>query len=137
MILACINNPDIPYLRLAGSLCKCSRWTAATPTSPFTGISMRPRVSKSCRHLGIGVSIVMVVVAATASAQDVGAIRGTVQDTSGAVLPGVTITATSPSALGAQTTVTSETGNYRFPAIPPGVYCVCGCNGSTKRRSPR
>jgi hypothetical protein len=37
-------------------------------------------------------------------------------------LPGVTVTATSPSALGAQTAVTSETGNYRFPAIPPGEY---------------
>ncbi len=38
------------------------------------------------------------------------------------MLPGVTVTATSPSALGAQTTVTSETGNYRFPAVPPGTY---------------
>ena len=38
------------------------------------------------------------------------------------MLPGVTVTATSPSALGAQTTVTSETGNYRFPAVPPGNY---------------
>ena len=27
-----------------------------------------------------------------------------------------------PVALGAQTTVTSETGNYRFPAVPPGDY---------------
>ena len=27
-----------------------------------------------------------------------------------------------PVALGAQTTVTSETGNYRFPAVPPGTY---------------
>ena len=43
-------------------------------------------------------------------------------DSQGAVLPGVTVTATSPSALGAQTAVTSETGNYRFPAIPPGEY---------------
>ena len=38
------------------------------------------------------------------------------------MLPGVTVTATSPSALSAQTTVTSETGNYRFPAVPPGTY---------------
>ena len=35
---------------------------------------------------------------------------------------GTRSTATSPSALGAQTAVTSETGNYRFPAVPPGQY---------------
>ena len=55
-------------------------------------------------------------------ASSTGTIQGRVSDAQGAVLPGVTITATSPSALGAQTTVTSETGNYRFPALPPGEY---------------
>ena len=55
-------------------------------------------------------------------ASSTGTIQGRVADAQGAVLPGVTVTATSPSALGAQTTVTSETGNYRFPALPPGVY---------------
>ena len=57
-------------------------------------------------------------------ASSTGTIQGRVTDAQGAVLPGVTVTATSPSALGAQTTVTSETGNYRFPAMPPGVYTV-------------
>src|SRR6187455_2974863 len=55
-------------------------------------------------------------------ASSTGTIQGRVVDAQGAVLPGVTVTATSPSALGAQTAVTSETGNYRFPALPPGVY---------------
>ncbi|MEZ5293134.1 MAG: carboxypeptidase regulatory-like domain-containing protein [Vicinamibacterales bacterium] len=57
-------------------------------------------------------------------ASSTGTIQGRVADAQGAVLPGVTVVATSPSALGAQTTVTSETGNYRFPALPPGVYAV-------------
>jgi len=57
-------------------------------------------------------------------ASSTGTIQGRVTDAQGAVLPGVTVTATSPSALGAQTAVTSETGNYRFPALPPGVYTV-------------
>lgn len=57
-------------------------------------------------------------------ASSTGVIQGRVTDAQGAVLPGATVTATSPSALGAQTTVTSETGNYRFPALPPGVYTV-------------
>jgi hypothetical protein len=55
-------------------------------------------------------------------ASSTGTIQGRVADSQGAVLPGVTVMATSPSALGAQTTVTSETGNYRFPAVPPGEY---------------
>ncbi|HEX7283001.1 MAG TPA: carboxypeptidase-like regulatory domain-containing protein, partial [Vicinamibacterales bacterium] len=55
-------------------------------------------------------------------ASSTGTIQGRVVDAQGAVLPGVTVTATSPSALGAQTAVTSETGNYRFPAVPPGDY---------------
>ena len=58
------------------------------------------------------------------SASSTGTIQGRVTDAQGAVLPGVTISATSPSALGAQTVVSSETGNYRFPALPPGVYTV-------------
>lgn len=57
-------------------------------------------------------------------ASSTGTIQGRVVDAQGAVLPGVTVTATSPSMLGAQTTVTSETGNYRFPAVPPGAYAV-------------
>ena len=79
--------------------------------------------------LGLLVAALAMAAAAPAYAQGGGAsstgtIQGRVTDAQGAVLPGVTITATSPSALGAQTTVTSETGNYRFPAIPPGVYTV-------------
>ena len=57
-------------------------------------------------------------------ASSTGTIQGRVTDAQGAVLPGVTISATSPSALGAQTAVTSETGNYRFPALPPGTWTV-------------
>ena len=53
-----------------------------------------------------------------------GTIQGRIIDPQGALLPSVTVTTTSPSALGAQTTVSSETGNYRFPALPPGTYEV-------------
>lgn len=57
-------------------------------------------------------------------ASSTGTIQGRVVDAQGAVLPGVAVTASSPSMLGQQTTVTSETGNYRFPAVPPGTYTV-------------
>jgi hypothetical protein len=57
-------------------------------------------------------------------ASSTGTIQGRVTDAQGAILPGVTVTATSPAMLGQQATVTSETGNYRFPAIPPGTYSI-------------
>jgi hypothetical protein len=67
------------------------------------------------------------VTSAPAAAQGGGAsttatLQGRVTDTSGAVLPGVTVTATSPSMIGEQVQVTNENGSYRFPAVPPGVY---------------
>ena len=53
------------------------------------------------------------------------ALTGTVTDTSGAVLPGVTVTVSSESVIGgSRTAVTDETGTYRFPALPPGTYTV-------------
>ena len=57
-------------------------------------------------------------------ASSTGTIQGRVVDAQGAVLPGVTVTASSPAMLGDQTSVTSENGNYRFPAVPPGTYTL-------------
>ncbi len=53
-----------------------------------------------------------------------GAINGRVTDNTGGVLPGVTVTASSPSMQGVRTDVTNENGTYRFPAVPPGVYSL-------------
>jgi len=66
--------------------------------------------------------------ASAASAQTVsattGAINGKVSDTTGAVLPGVTITISSPSMQGTRSDVTGDDGTYRFSAIPPGDYKI-------------
>ncbi|MGE0816051.1 MAG: TonB-dependent receptor [Vicinamibacterales bacterium] len=51
-----------------------------------------------------------------------GSINGKVTDNTGGVLPGVTVTASSPSMQGVRTDVTNEAGEYRFPAVPPGTY---------------
>lgn len=60
-----------------------------------------------------------------ASAQDFrGRINGTVTDNTGAVLPGVTVTVSSPALIQPQVQVTSAEGDYRFLALPPGVYTV-------------
>src|SRR5262245_32483281 len=52
-------------------------------------------------------------------------IIGQVTDESGAVLPGVTVTATSPSLQVPQLTdVTNERGEYRLTPLPIGTYTV-------------
>jgi hypothetical protein len=57
-------------------------------------------------------------------ASTTGSINGKIADTSGGVLPGVTVTVSSPSMMGVQTSVSSTDGLYRFPALPPGTYTV-------------
>ena len=51
-----------------------------------------------------------------------GTLRGTVADASGAVLPGATVELTG--AAGTQTAVADGNGQYRFPALTPGVYTL-------------
>ncbi len=60
--------------------------------------------------------------AAPAAAQEQASIRGTVVDQSGAIVPGVTITATETLAGRLQTAVSDERGEYRFPSLPAGTY---------------
>ena len=53
-----------------------------------------------------------------------GRLTGLVTDAQGAILPGVTVTVTSPSLIGVQSTVTQPDGRYLFPALPTGAYKV-------------
>jgi hypothetical protein len=53
-----------------------------------------------------------------------GALNGRVLDNTGGALPGVTVTASSPSMMGTRTTTTNDEGDFRFPAVPPGEYTV-------------
>lgn len=70
-----------------------------------------------------GAAVVAALMATTGYAQITqGRLAGTVTDAQGAVLPGVTVTATSPALIGQRTTVTQADGNYMFPAMPTGVY---------------
>jgi hypothetical protein len=56
--------------------------------------------------------------------QTTGAIRGVVTDPAGAVVAGVTLSATNDQTRTTQTTRTGATGAYVFPLLPPGVYTL-------------
>jgi hypothetical protein len=69
--------------------------------------------------------VLFTLIAAPALAQQTGTLSGVVRDAQGAVLPGVTVTATSPALIGGgRTVVTGETGAYQLAAIPSGEYTV-------------
>ena len=70
---------------------------------------------------------VFLLVASSAMAQSSlsGAIAGVVRDTSGAVLPGVTVEAASPALIEkVRTAVTDDRGQYRVVDLRPGTYSV-------------
>src|SRR6185436_17744903 len=86
------------------------------------GTSMRRRPYRSVL-LVLGL-LVLIPFARTASAQEA-SIIGQVTDASGGVLPGVTVTATSPALQVPQVTgVTDERGEYRLTQLPIGTYVV-------------
>jgi hypothetical protein len=53
-----------------------------------------------------------------------GSLRGTVKDSQGGALPGVTVIATSAMMLSPSVTVTDSSGNYRLINLPPGTFRV-------------
>jgi hypothetical protein len=63
-------------------------------------------------------------------------LTGTITDTTGAILPGVTVTVASEALIGGtRSSVTDASGAYRFPALPPGVYTVTAELSSFKKVS--
>ncbi|MBN1225159.1 MAG: TonB-dependent receptor, partial [Candidatus Aminicenantes bacterium] len=55
-------------------------------------------------------------------AQETGEIIGRVTDEEGVPLPGVAVTASSPSLQGQRTAVSNDVGSFRFPILPGGTY---------------
>jgi len=69
--------------------------------------------------------VTLLAMAAPTFAQEFrGRINGVVTDNTGAVLPGVTVSASSPALIQPQVQVTGGDGSFRFLALPPGVYSI-------------
>jgi Carboxypeptidase regulatory-like domain len=70
-----------------------------------------------------GFPVAVLLLAVPASAQiGQGRLTGIATDTQGAVMPGVTVTATSPALIGTRTTVTEPDGSFLLVSLPSGVY---------------
>jgi len=76
------------------------------------------------RAMVLALAALLAVSTAASAQQQTGEIIGKVTDTSGGVLPGVTVTLTAPHLLQPLTAVTSDTGTYQFPRLPIGTYTV-------------
>ncbi len=79
------------------------------------------------RTFALALSLLLVPVSlafAQAVTSGTGAVNGRVTDASDAVMPGVTVTLTSPSQMGTRSAVTDADGSYRFTAVTPGEYVV-------------
>ena len=81
-------------------------------------------MSKRCARIRVSFALILALTApGFALAQSTfGRVAGTVLDTSGAVLPGATITLTNQLTNQSQTTETNEVGAFVFPQTPPGTY---------------
>src|SRR5262245_19209866 len=89
------------------------------------------------RALAARLLVLSLLVPTFASAQTGdGSLRGFVKDEQGGVLPGVTITGTSPALQSPVVAVTDATGYYRLNNLPPGTFSVTAELGgfSTTRR---
>ncbi|MGA8774867.1 MAG: carboxypeptidase-like regulatory domain-containing protein, partial [Terriglobales bacterium] len=70
------------------------------------------------------VALLITLFAAPALAQFSASLQGTVEDKSGAVVSGATVTATENATATAHMTTTNSSGFYRISELPPGTYTV-------------
>jgi hypothetical protein len=98
---------------------------------PMTAVRPAAVAVRQVKEVVVRSRILWVILLATAAASPVfaqggagstGGIQGEVLDASGAALPGVTVTASSPSLVGTRTVTTSAQGAYRFIGLPAGTY---------------
>src|SRR5882672_6540051 len=89
--------------------------TTATGEEPMSRVRLRLVTA-------VGIGACLLVFSSSATAQQIG---GTVRDTTGAVLPGVTVEAQSPSLIErVRSATTDANGRYLIVALEPGVYAV-------------
>ncbi len=78
---------------------------------------------RKLRFLGL-IALIALSASAAFSQGSAGAITGTVSDASGALIPGVQVTATNQATNQTRQVITNETGSFRIDPLPSAVYSV-------------
>jgi hypothetical protein len=81
-------------------------------------------ISRFLSSCGLAVALVSSLPITTSAQLAQGELRGTVTDESGAVLPGLTVTAVHVETGTTRTAITGENGSYLMPSMPLGTYRV-------------
>src|SRR5439155_2418406 len=82
-------------------------------------------MDRSGTVIAILLATIFVLMPAPAAAQGASGIAGVVKDSSGGVLPGVTVEASSPALIEkVRSVITDEQGNYKIVDLRPGTYTV-------------
>src|SRR3954471_24483673 len=85
------------------------------------GGSMQSRRS-ICARVPAAFVFALTLAASVSAQSPLGRLSGSVLDSSGAVLPGATVTLTNEGTAQAQTTTSNESGVFLFPQVPVGTY---------------
>src|SRR5438045_1922571 len=81
---------------------------------------------KTCVRAALVAVVALVLASTPLFSQSNGTISGTVADASGAVIPGVTITATNDATGVVTTVISNDAGVYNFASLLPGTYKLSG-----------
>jgi len=82
-------------------------------------------MSKSSMFL-VFLIVPLLFIPATLGQSTSGQVFGTVQDATGAVIPGADVVATNPDTGLSRSTISNDVGFYEFPSLVPGRYTVAG-----------
>ncbi len=93
-------------------------------TLPQTSLQRerRPLRNGISHWFAILAALIFLCAAPLAHAQFRASLRGTVEDTSGAVVPGATVTLINKDTNETKTSTSDGSGIYNFNALPPGVF---------------
>ena len=94
------------------------------------------RKLKNTKRIALAITCMMALLFAPAAFAQFGAsLNGTVQDSTGAVIPGATITLTNPATQQARTATSSSSGAYSFGELAPGTYNLSATAANFKTES--
>src|SRR5690349_2479592 len=92
--------------------------------SPPRGPTEMTYSVRNASNTRLAICFLAVLFAAPGFTQTFGEITGRVSDATGAAVPGANAILTNTSTNAVRTTLSTDSGDYSFPSVPPGLYNV-------------